>query len=545
MSIPAEPILADLAAPEPSTAASWTRVERLLERLGDRLNPILVKEARQALKSRQFLVTFTLLLACGWIWSILGLGWGNQAAYSAQGFTMFAGYYVILALPLVVIVPFGAFRSLATEQEDRTYELMSITALAPRQIVAGKLGCAVAQMLIYLSAITPCLAFTYLLRGIDVFTIAFGVVFVVLLSLGLSVISLTLGTLSGERHWQVLLSIALIVGLLVAFGVSTSILMSIIQMGVPVDTPEFWQGMAAAATAYVSYFVLFFCTAVARITFATDNRSTRLRVIMVVQHMLFAGWMTWVLVLWPDDNSGGLVLMAIGLLIHWSVMGIFMTGESPQLSLRVRRSLPQSLLGRMLFTWFNPGPGTGYVLAVSGGIGALALVTLLVPFSRGRPGADIVLAFAALSTSYLVIYLGIGLLILRGLRRLGQWAALLPVLIHALVVMLGCGLPLVLEMSFSAGSGSYSYLQMPNFFWTLVEFADGTTLPVEAPVVLTLVPLAALVVFAINLPGIVREVQFVRVAKPSRVVEEDTEMAAQVHPPELVQVSPWDMELRQ
>ena len=33
-----------------------------LERLGDRFNPIVVKEVRQALKSRQFVVTFLLLL---------------------------------------------------------------------------------------------------------------------------------------------------------------------------------------------------------------------------------------------------------------------------------------------------------------------------------------------------------------------------------------------------------------------------------------------------------------------------------------------------
>ena len=40
----------------------WFRLESLLDRVGDRLNPILVKEARQAMKSRQFIVTFALLL---------------------------------------------------------------------------------------------------------------------------------------------------------------------------------------------------------------------------------------------------------------------------------------------------------------------------------------------------------------------------------------------------------------------------------------------------------------------------------------------------
>ena len=51
----------------------WTRLDQRLERAGERLNPILVKEARQALKSRQFLITFLLLLVCGWCWSLIGV----------------------------------------------------------------------------------------------------------------------------------------------------------------------------------------------------------------------------------------------------------------------------------------------------------------------------------------------------------------------------------------------------------------------------------------------------------------------------------------
>ena len=34
------------------------------------------------------------------------------------------------------------------------------------------------------------------------------------------------------------------------------------------------------------------------------------------------------------------------------------------LSPRVKRDLPQTLLGRIFLTWFAPGPGTGYMFAV-------------------------------------------------------------------------------------------------------------------------------------------------------------------------------------
>ena len=51
-----------------------------------------------------------------------------------------------------------------------------------------------------------------------------------------------------------------------------------------------------------------------------------------------------------------------------------MTGESARLSPRTLRSLPQSFLGRALFTWFNPGSGTGYLFAVTN---MLAIVLIL------------------------------------------------------------------------------------------------------------------------------------------------------------------------
>ena len=115
--------------------------------LGDWLNPILVKETRQALKSLQFTITFVLVLVACWIVTIGGVAFiGPRIFYSADGGTLLAWYYVILALPLMVVVPYSAFRSLTAEREDNTYDLLSITTLKPRQIISGKLGSSIVQM---------------------------------------------------------------------------------------------------------------------------------------------------------------------------------------------------------------------------------------------------------------------------------------------------------------------------------------------------------------------------------------------------------------
>ena len=258
----------------------------LLTRLGERLNPIVVKEARQAMKSKQFVITFTMLLVFGWLWSMWNVVLiGPDIWFKAAGRQLFMGYYFILAIPLLVIVPYAAFRSLASECEDRTYELLSITTLSPRQIVAGKLASSVLQMLVYFSALVPGLVFTYLLRGIDMPTILYILAWTFAASLALSMVSLMVATLTQERHWQILLSVLLVLGLaLMCYAgilIATGILFG---MNLVSNDPEFWAVNAFIATMYLGVFALVFLAAAAQLTVPSENRSTPLRWAMLAVH---------------------------------------------------------------------------------------------------------------------------------------------------------------------------------------------------------------------------------------------------------------------
>ena len=84
---------------------------RGLVNLADRANPILVKETRQALKSRQFVVTFLIVLIACWIASFAVVSIvGPDVYFVAAGAQMLLVYAVILAFPLMLIVPYTAFR---------------------------------------------------------------------------------------------------------------------------------------------------------------------------------------------------------------------------------------------------------------------------------------------------------------------------------------------------------------------------------------------------------------------------------------------------
>lgn len=333
----------DTAAVAAESAGSWRdRLDAALDRGSEMLNPILIKEGRQSLKSRQFVATFFLVLLVSLAWSLFGvaIAWPG-ICYAPGGRMMMSGYFCILAFPLLVITPFAAFRSLAAEREDGTYELLSITALAPRQIIGGKLGSAVVQMLVYLSALAPCLAFTYLLRGIDILTILACVVYTFLGSVILSVLGLLAATATRNRQAQVVLAVALIVGLLVVFFIACGFgVGAVVQEGVlPFDNPIFWIGQLTFLSFYVAMGTLFYLAAAARISPASENRSTRLRVCMLVHQFLLAGWFAYYTLTFKEIEPlmGFFMLSAI----FWYLMGALMTGETPFLSQRVRRRLPR------------------------------------------------------------------------------------------------------------------------------------------------------------------------------------------------------------
>ena len=529
------------------------RIDGVLERFGERFNPILVKESRQALKSRQFLLAFGLLLIAAWGWSFLGtvvleVGGG----YRQSGPEMFIGYYCILVTAIGLFVPFGAFRSLASEQEERTYELLSITGLSPRQIVSGKLGSAAVQIVIYTSAIVPCLAFTYMLRGISMPMIAFVFSYTILGSLGLSIIGLFAGTLTSEKHWQILLSVVMVAGLMIVFSTSIAWTGEIIDDGDSMFRDwEFWSVVAGFMTAYVTYAALVFYAAVAQITFASDNRATRLRVIMLIQHACLVAWFGWIFLTTADREIAVLYVFLCLAALHWGVMGSMMTGEWPELSMRVKRALPQSFLGRAFLTWFNPGPGTGYMFACCGMIAASVTVLVLMLLGRlfggsgGFRGGSLegLAGMCVLVPAYVIAYLGTGFLLVRLLRRFVAATTFASVLVQILLVTIGTAAPFILNSIIDpAQSGGYSLLQITNPFWSVAHIADRNSLPSDGPLMLVLVAFAALVVFTLNLPGILHEVRHVRIAKPKRVADEDETLAAEATPPQPLQVSPWDAE---
>ncbi|MBA3484431.1 MAG: hypothetical protein H0T51_21730, partial [Pirellulales bacterium] len=326
----------------------WSAMENRLLALAEYANPILVKEARQALKSRQFVVTFLIVLIACWIVSFVVVAQiGPQIYYAAAGPTLLIWYFGILCVPLALIVPFSAFRSLAAEQEENTYDLLSITTLSSRQIISGKLASAIVQMMVYLCAVSPCIAFTFLLRGVDAITLGVLLSVAVLGCMGLSMIALLIGAMARVRSTQVVISVGLVLGLAGKCFMGIMLGWAIIEGGSSVyRDSEFWLAMFVVMTIYVTTFGLIHAAAAAQIAFVSENRSTPLRRWMMAQQACWCGFIggaaSWEGTWNRGSNNYAQMMMVLGAgaALYWYFMGILMTGEWPHLSRRVQRSLP-------------------------------------------------------------------------------------------------------------------------------------------------------------------------------------------------------------
>src|SRR5205807_7480474 len=76
-----------------------------------------------------------------------------------------------ILLGTCLLVPIYAGLRLGAERSDTNVDLLFISTLRPRAIVAGKLLSSLVLVLLVFSACTPFMTFSYLLRGLDIPTI--------------------------------------------------------------------------------------------------------------------------------------------------------------------------------------------------------------------------------------------------------------------------------------------------------------------------------------------------------------------------------------
>ncbi len=411
----------------------------VLERLGDRLNPLVVKEVRQGLRSRLFWVSFGLMLLACFILSLVAYAATRDAGLGTHGQGYFFAFFVCLAMVHFFIIPYSAYRSLAREREDETWVLLILTGLGPRRILRGKVASFLVQAGLYASAVGPFLLFSYYLNGIDLPTI------LLVLGLGASwLVFLTVGavcaaTLADGRIGRALVHFVLLgtLGMSMLYSLIAAWLLSDQGYRSIARDDDFLIGLGMFLWMMLSSGWLLFETAAARLSLVTENYTHGPRLALTLQTLLSAVLLVG---LWWMETPGTAAAGAVSVLgcLHLTLIGIFVATDVDGQARALRASTrPFSLL--------RPGAVRGFRLVVLLVLGWTGLCYGLLTLSGSAGDVrehHLLTVFAA--PAYALFFLSLPLVVGR-LPRSDRLAspAVVRVLFFALAGLAGALLPLL------------------------------------------------------------------------------------------------------
>jgi hypothetical protein len=459
----------------------------------DALNPVMVKELRQAVRSRFVAALLLLFLFVQLVIVALMLndaqGVAIRPLLGRQLFTILNG--AILFTCVVGLGVYTAARMFA-ERSGESLDLLYVTALSPRSIVAGKLAASMVLALLLYGASLPFVTFTYLLRGIalsDIF---------LLLGLGLLIVldgvafCLAVAALGGGRLVRILVGLVGLAALFMGyFSVQIFLILLFEDASMRSDLTEALMALTACGLVFAGWM---YVVAVALLSPPSAERARWPRLFGTVALVLTA------LLIWL---GGGSTDWWEVWLLSWSVViavAFVVASSGPEEpSPRVARKIPRAAVLRLGAFPFTSGAAGGFLWAV-GGIAALMAIGGL----SGVRGETVLqaasLALYAMAYSLTAVFLR-RLFLRRRLTADKTWVVVL------LLLALGGAVLPILGLALLAGAGGDTGL------WLLTSpmAAGHNALEMTAPL---FAGLWALVALLVNLPWLSRQWRFFRPLPP-------------------------------
>ena len=376
----------DPPAPPPSFDAT------LGERVSDRVNPILVRELLQALNGRAFLATLTLSL---FVIVLVALSSTSDADLSRPT----GGRAFVLALRaltpvLLFLLPFRAFLSMRQEVAPGTLEHLLLSRLTPGRIVRGKLLAGCVEFGLFLSVFAPLLALTYLLRGIDIPTIALMLALAFLGAFTATTLAVAMGALSRWPAGRALPLVVLALGLAVTtVGLVGSMPQIVWSVALLPQQKEAVDALIAVLLPIGLGCVLLSLVACAALAHPYENRSTTFRAFAIGSLLIGIAWMTYFATRY---RSTGFIRIGVAeyvpvfvamctlpLIPFW----LFAVTEEEAFSPRTRTTVPRRRVLALLAAPFLPGGGRGMLFTLLLAGVAIAGAALCPRWFEGRgPG---------------------------------------------------------------------------------------------------------------------------------------------------------------
>jgi hypothetical protein len=355
--------------------AGWRRWE---------MNPVVVKELRQAVRSWAVTGMLMLFLVVLFITTVVFLIEESfQLSSNLQvGGEIFLSFMTILAAASILFIPLYTGIRMAAERQENNNDLLYISTLSPLRIIWGKFICGAYITLLFFSACMPFMAFTNLLRGVDLPTVFFVLAYLFVVVCAANQLAIFVACLPVTRPFKVLLALGEFV---MSFWIIGIVVFSSSEMmrsgiGSMMARGTFWMTTASIGGIIVMFGGLLFVLSVTLISPPSANRALLPRiyvtVILISGGLLAREWARY-------ERRPEAVYIWMVLATYISIGALIATvSNSDQLSRRVRRRIPKfRLLRALAFLFFNGAAGG--LVWVTG----LVLLTYLAAITNSDYGA--------------------------------------------------------------------------------------------------------------------------------------------------------------
>ncbi len=381
----------------------------------DHVNPVLMRHLRQAVRGKEFNIIFFGLLLFGLIVSVFAL----QAADTAMQISSIIG--IALIVLFAFIIPLLTAHYTVTEQSNKSYELVKITALSAGKIVMGAYWAGLLTGVVAMSALTPFLATSFFFGGVSIY--------VVLLWMGAPILAggllnaIALGLTAGvekkltQRLGQLLIVGAGIFGLIGGIGV----MQVVSRYGMPWFA--FRTMLVVAGPLYPTVLVTSLLIARSRFLPPQSNRVGAVRCSALVTLVAFLGGLQLAIhYASPDYERVGYAEVGfIAGCITASVFAFFAVTEDFVAPRRVVRRMATSRFWEAGAVFFRPGAARGITWSLL----CLALVFVFgivnkphwMFHERWREQYSLTLAGGVVMLAYLTVLTGVPVLILQAVKH--------------------------------------------------------------------------------------------------------------------------------
>lgn len=369
---------------------SWIRPT--LPRGSDWINPIVVKELRQAVRNWSvtgvllLFLTIALLVVVVFLFTYSIDVAGGGASATGMGQPLFAILQGLLMLAMLVFVPAYTMARLSAERSDTNIDLLFSTTISPWAIVRGKLFSGLTLNVLFLSACMPFMVFSYLLRGIDLPTILLFIASAFLLSIIAIHGAIFLACLPLSRPFRILIIV------LIGFsGLWSTIPLAFLSfhfgssgIGSRMGGAAFWTGVASALTIGGCALALLHVSCAAMISPPHANRALPVRLCLLTIWLILGG-MALLELLSPTGGDTSLKSWSLLFAVLLSLCMLVTVAEPETPSLRVQRAIPRARLWRVPAFLLYSGPAGGLIFVTLLGLAGPALAQVLTVFHDADP----------------------------------------------------------------------------------------------------------------------------------------------------------------